>query len=277
MMAERLHEWPLVLFTTLVVGGAGLLAASALAGDQRSGLAALAALGLGFAVSLAHLGRPLRAPLAVRRAGQSRLSDEIVAGGATWLCGAAWLLAASHHAVGPAVATAARTAALAAPIALLVVVGLLYRLPAQQTWRGWATVAPAVAGLAFGVVAVTVLSAAPAPPWVTPAAAWLVVTDAALTLARWRGLQRHRTMGVPVHEAIFARRHVLLAARLALFDAVPILLAAGLPTAAGSAGPVAVMAAGLLLDRLLFYGLAVRRTTQAELMRAERAIERLGH
>ncbi len=81
-----MHEWPLVLFTSLAVPAAGMYAAALIADAAalplrtpmylRAVAAALLAGGLVF--SFLHLGRPRRAPLALVRAGRNFLSTEIV-------------------------------------------------------------------------------------------------------------------------------------------------------------------------------------------------------
>ncbi len=108
MNAHRFHEWPLVVFTTLAIMGAGLLTAplvavivaqSAAAASPLL-LAGAAMLAAGLAVSLAHLGQPQRSPLALARTGRSRLSNEIVLASATVTAGilaAVFPFPSSHH------------------------------------------------------------------------------------------------------------------------------------------------------------------------------------
>ena len=94
--AGSFDEWPLVIFTTLGVTGAGLLAtpllAWAAAGTSAPATVSLrwgaALLALGLAVSLAHLGRPLGAPRAVSGLGRSLLSAEVVAATLATIVGA---------------------------------------------------------------------------------------------------------------------------------------------------------------------------------------------
>jgi hypothetical protein len=67
---------------------------------------------------------------------------------------------------------------------------------------------------------------------------------------------------------MFERRRTLVALRFALVDVVPaVLLLAGHPSVAGIA-----LAAGVLVDRLTFYGTACARTTEAEIAAIEAAI-----
>jgi anaerobic dimethyl sulfoxide reductase subunit C len=95
MNADRFHEWPLVVFTTLAVMGAGLLTApliAAIVGPSAAAaspvvLAGTALLAAGLLVSLAHLGQPQRSPMALARVGRSRLSNEVLLASATLAAG----------------------------------------------------------------------------------------------------------------------------------------------------------------------------------------------
>ena len=282
MMRRIPHEWPLVAFSSLAVAGAGTLAVGALvsaAGRPASALGArlageaplatgLVLLGLGLAVSVIHLGRPLRAGLALSRIGASPLSNEVAAVGLTMALAVAALAAPDPTGV----ALAVRYALAFAAALLLVTIGLVYRLGGQRSWRGAAVLAPPVAGLAFGAVAGELIApslggplAALQPLTRLDAAIALIALDFAVTCRRWRLLRRPASPLEAVHPAAFARRHVLFAVRVLLFDAAPLLL-----LAAGAAGAaVGAMAAGLVVDRAAFYGLALRRTTEAEVASAE--------
>ena len=261
----RLHEWPLVLFTTLAIMGAGLLATPLLAAIV-SGTPAVAwalmpvgalLLAAGLAVSLAHLGRPARAPLAARAIGRSRLSTEAVTGGLTLLVG-------GTAALLPYVSPILDLAAALCAIAFLVSLGLVYSLPGQQTWRGAVVAMPLTMGLGFGAVAL-------AGMWdqatvaVGGVAAAVLAADVALLLFRRLAIAWPREPFAPRHPAIFANRQWWLAARLILIDLLPGgLVLAGLPK--GAAGALAL---GILVDRLSFYGLAAQATTEAEIGRVE--------
>ncbi len=265
--AGLFHEWPLVVFTTLAIVGAGLLATPLVAwlAADTPNLAVDAApwgsalLGAGLVISTAHLGRPLRAPLASQGLGRSRLSAEAVVAGLALLLGIA---TASLPHLSPALGLAAAAAA----IALLVTLGLVYNLPGQQTWRGAVVWMPLTTGLAFSAVALIALRGATTVA--TGVAAAAVAADTALLLSRQRLLARPTIPLAPRYPSVFARRRPILAARLALVDALPACcLLAGLPE-----GAVGLLGLGILVDRVGFYGFASQHTTEAEVGRVEAVI-----
>jgi len=259
------HEWPLVVFTTLAIAGAGLLAtplfAWAIAGTPAPAAGALPwgtlLLGAGLAVSLAHLGKPLRAPLAPLGLGRSRLSAEIVVAGVALLCGAA---AAIFHYVSPVLDIAAALAA----VAFLVALGLVYSLPGQLTWRGAVVGMPLSSALGFGAVSLAALWG-DAVVAVGALAAVALAADTGLLILRRSALVFPRSPLSPRYPAVFARLQSVLAARFLLVDVLPgFCLLAGLPALAAG-----LLALGILVDRLSFYGLACQHTTEAEVARVE--------
>jgi DMSO reductase anchor subunit len=247
------REWPLAVFTTLAVLGAGLLTAplvELLAGPpalaaSRLLLPGMALMAAGLVVSLAHLGRPRRSPLALARVGRSRLSNEVGAAAAT-------LAAAAFAIAFPSLSPIAPLLASLAAVAFLVTLGLVYALPGQLAWRGAATWTPVVLGLGFGTLALAAVR--DGGVWtVAPVAAIVLVADASLFIARWSGVER------------IAGRLAFTAMRLLLVDILPAVLAiAGLPKAAAGA-----LGLGVLADRLSFYLLAAQHTTEAEIAQVE--------
>jgi DMSO reductase anchor subunit len=263
--ASVFHEWPLIVFTALAILGAGLLAtpifAWAIAGTPAPAAGALPwgtlLLGAGLAVSPAHLGRPLRAPLAPLGLGRSRLSAEIVFAGVALLCGAA---AAIFHYVSPLLDIAAALAA----VAFLVTLGLVYSLPGQLTWRGAVAGMPLSSGLGFGAVSLAGLWG-DAVVAVGSLAAPALAVDTGLLVLRRAAIVYPRAALSPRYPALFANRQLLLSARFTLVDILPgICLLAGLPALAAG-----LLALGILVDRLSFYGLACQHTTEAEVTRIE--------
>lgn len=263
--ASSFHEWPLVVFTTLAVIGAGLLATPLLsfvaagtpapaAPSVRWGALLLAS---GLAVSLAHLGRPLRAPLVSSGLGRSRLSAEVVAAVVATLLGAT---AAFFPYVSPILDIATALAA----IALLVTLGLVYALPGQQTWRGVVVWIPLTSGLGFGAVGLAA-SWGEAVTAVGAVAAVALAADTALLIVRRLALVWPPAPLAPRYPTMFARLQTLLFTRLALVDILPgCCLLAGLRWTA-----VVLLALGILVDRVGFYGLAAQRTTESEVGRVE--------
>jgi DMSO reductase anchor subunit len=263
--ASAFHEWPLVVFTTLAIMGAGLLATPLLAW-LVAGTPAPAAfairwgallLGAGLLVSLAHLGRPLRAPLAPRGIGRSRLSAEIVVGGLALVLGIVTALL-------PYVSPVLDVATAAAALAFLATLGLVYSLPGQQTWRGAVVWMPLSSGLGFAAMSLATIWGE-AVIAIGAVAAVALAADTGLLIVRRLALEWPPTPLAPRYPAIFGRRHLLLASRFALVDILPgCCLLAGLP-----AGAAALLGLGILADRIAFYGFASQHSTEAEVARVE--------
>ena len=267
--AGAFHEWPLVVFTTLAVMGAGTLTAPLVAAvAARSSAAAepvmlpgALLLAAGLLVSLAHLGRPGRAGLAAVRVGRSWLSTEVVLGGLAMLSGL--LVGLRPHAMPTVTLTAGVLAVL-----FLATLGLVYRLPGQQTWRGAVVFVPLTTGLGFGALTL-------AAAWdgavlsVGAVAAVILAADTVLFAVRRFTLAWPRRPFVPQHPSLYEQRNLLLAARFVLVAAVPgVLVLNGLPK--GAAGSLGL---GILLDRLMFYGFAAQHTTEAEIASVEDALD----
>ncbi len=259
------HEWPLVVFTTLAITGAGLLATpfvawlaagttAPAAGAVRLGVLLLAA---GFAISTVHLGRPFRAPLAAVGVGRSRLSAEIVVASIALVLG---LVTALLPQAPPVLGLATATGALA----LLVTLGLVYALPGQQTWRGAVVWMPLTSGLGFSTVA---FGATWSGPFVAIgiAAVGILAADAALLAARRMSLVRPAAPLAPRYPSVYSSRDLILLSRLALVDILPACcLLAGLPAVAAG-----LLGLGILVDRIAFYGFASQHTTEAEVDQVE--------
>jgi DMSO reductase anchor subunit len=263
--AHAFHEWPLVVFTTLSILGAGLLAtplfAWAIAGTPAIAAEALPwgalLLGAGLLVSIAHLGRPLRAPLAATGLGRSRLSAEVVLAGLALAIGG---ITAALPYVSPVLDVLTGVAA----VSFLAALGLVYRLPGQHTWRGAVVWTPLSSALGFGAVSLAGIWGE-ALVAIGAAAAVALAADTGLLVLRRAAIDHPRMPTTPRYPSLHARRELLLGARLALVDILPgLCLFAGLPR--GAAG---VLALGILVDRLAFYGLASQHTTEAEIAHVE--------
>ena len=266
--AGAFHEWPLVVFTTLAILGAGLMAAPLIAwlvsGTTAAALDCIRLgaplLGAGLAVSTAHLGRPFRAPLSAAGFGRSRLSTEIVVAGTALALGIV-------EALLPQASPVLGLTTAAAALALLVTLGLVYALPGQQTWRGAVVWMPLTSGLAFATVAFGATSSGPLVA-TGMAAAGILAADAALLAARRMSLVRPEAPLAPRYPSVFARRDLVLLSRLALVDILPAgCMLAGLPAVAAG-----LLGLGILLDRIAFYGFASQHTTEAELLQVEQII-----
>lgn len=260
-----IDEWPLVVFTTLAIMGAGLLTTPFIAWTSGQPVAAVQPVLWwapflivgGVLVSQAHLGQPWRASLAARGLGTSRLSAEIVV--LVLLVGPAMLLVARPHSseILPPL-----SAALA--LVFLLTLGAVYALRGQEAWRGAVAFTPLTLGLGFGALA---LSAT----WdgailtVGSVAAVILAADTALVIVRRFALMYPKRPMAPAYPPLFARRHQLLTARVVLADLLPgLFVFASLPALATTS-----LALGLLVDRVAFYGLAAQHTTEAEIAAVE--------
>jgi DMSO reductase anchor subunit len=274
---REMHEWPLVVFTALAIPGAGVFAARLLAelvhlAPAHTDLvlaAATIALFTGLVASLAHLGRPLRAPLAVRRAGRNALSTEIALALALLLVALLALLPATPPARRGAFDDAAGVLALG----LLATLGLVYFLPARWPWHSTLVATPTCAGLAVGTVSL----ACAGNPQIVPIALVALLADGAIFALPWTARVaapgrtvpcRRVPLVAPDHPAIFARRQALVALRILLVDLGPAaFLLARFPLAA-----VITILAGVLVDRFTFYGMAAGRSTESQIARVEAVI-----
>jgi DMSO reductase anchor subunit len=267
-VTRPLHELPLVAFTTLAIAGAGMLAAwpigvlTGLEGDAgRDGRWAALLLVLSLVVSLAHLGRTRRFPLALRGVGRSALTTEVILVTAT-LASAVGL--ALVHAYGEPWLPWMRAGSALLGSVFLVSLAVVYRVPGTPTWNGAALAAPLAGGWLFGAV----WHAAFAPlPLVAPALG-LVGLDALLLVARWQAVATAR--GLPAHPHAFARRSHLFLLRFIVLD-----VATSILVLLDAHAAIVAAAAGLTLERLTFYALAVRTTIESEVEEVEGLIETL--
>ncbi len=273
----RLHELPLVVFTALATAGAGIgvaqLLTSLLLGSpwvpSRTALGLMAGMtAAGLLVSLRHLGRPLRGSRALSRLGGSSLSNEV---GLVSLLAVTASLAVALPGNWPGRDVLVLTALLCSPLTL-VALGWVYRLPGQLTWRSPAAVAqPLASGSAFGLLLLRAVQSGATAAMASPLAVGALLLEALLFLARGRSLGRLAARGEASHPGIMARRRGLLWLRISASNLVPCLATiVGHPSVA-----VLSMGIGLLLDRLLFYGLAVKASTEGEVARVERMLRGL--
>jgi len=267
------HELPLVLFTALTIAGAGIgvahLGFSVLGWAPwipprwvRVAMGGLFAGGLLFSVG--HLGKPLRGSLALARFGKSPLSNEIVGVGVA-LGGSllALFLPSDHTFLGPA-----SIVAMVSSVLVLLALGHVYRLGGQHAWMGPVLVHPLVLGLGLGSVAL--LGALPAGVQVRGELLILslLFLDGLLVWERTGRLSASLRKGTPVQPGFMRLRWAALSLRVMLGVLVP----AG-ALLWGEAGLALVsLSLNLLLDRLLFYGLAVRETTRSGILKVDEAL-----
>ena len=266
-MSRQTGHGPLVVFTSLAVAGAGLIVAAACVeiANHHAFLPAIIAgvllQALGLAVSLGHLGQKRRAALAVRGAGRSALSNEVLMAPQALAWGA---LVVGMTAWGRPSSTVTIIAGFV-NAAFLVSIGLVYRLRGQETWRGASVLTPLTGGCAFGAIANQALS-------VTGGALntvlLLVAVDAVVFGRRWREVAAIRIPAARLADSGMPHRGRLLGARFFLLDVLPFLLVFAWPTPIAAA----VAAAGLVVDRIAFYALALQRTTEHEIAAVEEVL-----
>jgi DMSO reductase anchor subunit len=265
-------DLPLVLFTSFAIMGAGVAGALPLlwiaAGSVHwpgDGITsgALALTGGGLLLSLLHLGRRTRAPLALAGVHRSPLSREVLL--VTVLPAS---LAAALTGV-PAIVEIARPTAVVTSLLLLTAIGLVYRLGGQVTWRGAAVPAPLILGLLWGVLLHA--SAATVPVEALSSVVYLLIAlDVIVTESRWKRIEEMHSVGETRNREAFTRRRSHLKVRIVLVD----LLGAGcflleLPVIA-----LIVVTAGVMIDRWFFYALGIQQNTVAEVRRVEAIIRK---
>ncbi|MBT8396759.1 MAG: dimethyl sulfoxide reductase anchor subunit [Gemmatimonadetes bacterium] len=267
------HELPLVLFTALATGGAGMgLAHLGMAflgwvpwipSTEVSGVFT-ALLGVGLLFSVGHLGRPLRGPLALVRVGKSPLSNEVLFVSLALAAGIFGLAMPAGHALKSPMALGAAMAS----VPVLVALGFVYRLSGQLTWRGTAPFHPLVLGAGFGMT--LLLGSLPLGAQARGELLVLLVLliDGLLVWERsWRIANALRS-GLPSHPGLMDQRGSALVLRVLLGNLLPaVALLSGWRELAGFS-----LFLNLFFDRFLFYGLAVRHTTESEVMKVEAAL-----
>jgi DMSO reductase anchor subunit len=267
------HELPLVLFTALAIGGAGvgtahltlfLLGWVPLAPAMRVMALLGVLLGVGLLFSVGHLGRPFRSALALFRIGRSPLSNEVLVVGVALAASLVSLaLPAGHFLVVPLTVTA-----LVSSVLTLLALGLVYRLPGQLTWGGPVLAQPLVLGVAFGLT--VLLGALPAGTRARGELLILLIllVDGLLVWERTRRTAGVLNRGVPTHPRFLGQRGSAVILRILMGILLP---AAALLWGRSELAGIFLFL-NLFLDRFLFYGLAVRCGTEAEVERAETAL-----
>jgi DMSO reductase anchor subunit len=262
---------PLVAFSGLAVPAAGTLIGLALlvpaagAGPEAvraAALGAAVALAAGLVLSLGHLGRRERMLLALRGLGRSRLSAEVGLAGLTLVTALAVAASAGPGTSPPPplLLSLGGTAGLL----LLAALAWVYALPAQPAWNGPAIPAPVLLGLAWGLLTVPELLTGPPFDPTAPLAA-VLGTDLICFVLRLRRIRRSVAGATAAWPHLMRRRAALALLRLAVVDLLPFSLAA----AGAVVAAVGVLATGIFLERVLFYGFALKQTTEAEVDRME--------
>ena len=200
-------------------------------------------------ISLLSGLRPVPASARGARSGRPRCECETASAIA---CSTAPAATAGHAAGTP------HTKKIAWAAIYLLSIGLVYRIPGQLSWLGAAVFTPLTAGAAFGAVAMHAGLERAASGGLPPIALLAAIADATVFAFR-----------AGVFKPGSARRPGLSLARFLLLDVLPsnLLFLGAAPVA------VAVAAAGVALDRWLFYAGGIQHTTEVEVARVEAAIE----
>jgi DMSO reductase anchor subunit len=263
-MSRPAGHGPLVAFTSLAIAGAGVIVAAAYLEVVHHHLfppalvAGVLLQALGLAVSIGHLGQKRRAALAMRGVGRSALSNEVLFAPVALACGA---LLTGMTVWGRPGTTAALIAGVVTALFLLSI-GLVYRVGGQKTWQGCSAFTPLTGGCAFGAVAIQSVSGGGG---VLGMVLLLVVIDSAVFAQRWREVAAIRIPAASLTGSGMSHRGRLLGARFVLLDVLPLFLLLAWPTPLAAV----VAAAGLLMDRVGFYALAVQHTTEHEVAAVE--------
>lgn len=268
------HELPLVLFTILGTAGAGvgtahllrfMLVGLPLALSWWEALLLSVFLAIGAMVSTGHLGKPLRAPLALKRVGRSPLSTEVLALGLALGAGVAGLLLPAFLLIPASWLGPLGLLASFGAFAFLLALGSIYDLPGQQSWRGSVAYQPLVMGTALGMLLGDgrVHSEAALP--LALAFALLLVLDGLLALRRVGNFRRGQRIAAPVYASLAPLGVRLLWTRIILaLILTPLCLFLGwAPLALGT------LSLALALDRVAFYFMALKVTTESEVARVE--------
>jgi DMSO reductase anchor subunit len=271
---SRFHEAPLVVFSALTAAGAGTALTHlifSLAGladwTPSSSVPRLVAvlMGIGLLVSMAHLGRPGGISDALRGTGQSPVSNEVVA--LSVALGGAVLLALLPN--GSTVFAFVWTLTVTACGGTLFLMGVVYRIPGRPGWGGSMILHPTIVGMIAGWFLWRLAVPGPMPVPFFAILILLVLADLGITFRRASVLASDRRMAEPEHPSIFQIRFRLLILRCLLLDLLPLLLAAMEQWRLATLS----LGIGVLLDRTLFYGLALQETTEAEIARVEGLLE----
>lgn len=278
-VGPHFHEFPLVLFTTLGIAGAGVGSAHLLqvavggaapALSPHEGVILTVSLLVGVVLSAGHLGKPLRGHLALKGLGRSPLSNEILALGIALGAGVLglllregvlpWTVPGAGYLLGPVGLLASLGS-----VAFLLALGILYSLPGQLSWRGPAVGHPLVLGTAWGLL-LGLGGSQPLGDSTFPTLLGVVLAaDGALVILRMRSLWRDRGVGEASYPQLRPWGTWGLGARLLLSGLVaPLTLLSGWWSAA-----VLALSLALFLDRMAFYALAVVKTTESEVARVE--------
>ncbi|HCR3445044.1 TPA: dimethyl sulfoxide reductase anchor subunit family protein [Morganella morganii] len=276
-MGSGIHEWPLMFFTTIgqSVAGAFIVMAAVLLSGKLSpelnrkvhysmfGLWVL--MGVGFLLSMMHMGTPLRAFNAFNRLGSSSLSNEIAAGSVFFAAGGFYWLLAVLNKMPAALGKLWLLVVMVLAVVFIYAIPQVYQIATVPTWyTPYTTVHFVLTALLGGPVLAALLlriagfdlrctSWLPLVGIVALVASAVAVTSQAFDLAFIRSSVQSASALVPEFGLYMGWRLVLLALGLTCWI-LPLVKRTNPPVIMMLIGFVLVLS-GEIIGRGIFYGL----------------------
>lgn len=276
-MGSGIHEWPLMFFTTLgqsVAGAFIIMAAVLLSGKltpemnrkvhySMFGLWIL--MGIGFLLSMMHMGTPMRAFNAFNRLGGSSLSNEIAAGSVFFAAGGFYWLLAVLNKMPAALGKLWLVVVMILAVVFIYAIPQVYQIATVPTWNTpYTTIHFVLTALLGGPLLAALLlrmagfdlrciSWLPVVSIIALVASVIAVTAQGFDLGGIRSSVQNASALVPEFGMFMGWRLVLLALGLACWI-LPLVRRANPPVIMMLAGFVLVLG-GEIIGRGIFYGL----------------------
>jgi Tat-targeted selenate reductase subunit YnfH len=274
-MGSGWHEWPLVIFTVFgqCVAGALIVCGAAWFNEKeeaardrlvRSMFFLWLVMGIGFMASVLHLGSPLRAFNSLNRIGSSALSNEIAAGSLFFAVGGFWWLLSVLRKMPVALGKIWLMVSMALGIVFIWAMTRVYQIDTVPTWyTGYTTLAFFLTALVSGPLFAALLLRASKIPFngargtsISVLALFAIVAIIVLQsnqLATIQSAVQQASALVPDYGSLQVWRIALIAAGLGCW--ICPLVRRKDPQFAGLAVGLALVIAGELIGRGVFYGL----------------------
>lgn len=276
-MGSGIHEWPLMFFTTLgqsVAGAFIIMAAVLLSGKltpemnrkvhySMFGLWVL--MGIGFLLSMMHMGTPMRAFNAFNRLGSSSLSNEIAAGSVFFAAGGFYWLLAVLNKMPAALGKLWLVVVMILAAVFIYAIPQVYQIATVPTWNTpYTTIHFVLTALLGGPLLAALLlrmagfdlrciSRLPVVSIIALVVSVIAVTAQGFDLGGIRSSVQNASALVPEFGMFMGWRLVLLALGLACW-VLPLVKRANPPVIMMLAGFVLVLG-GEIIGRGIFYGL----------------------
>lgn len=276
-MGSGIHEWPLMFFTTLgqsVAGAFIIMAAVLLSGKltpemnrkvhySMFGLWVL--MGIGFLLSMMHMGTPMRAFNAFNRLGSSSLSNEIAAGSVFFAAGGFYWLLAVLNKMPAALGKLWLVVVMILAVVFIYAIPQVYQIATVPTWNTpYTTIHFVLTALLGGPLLAALLlrmagfdlrciSWLPVVSIIALVVSVIAVTAQGFDLGGIRSSVQNASALVPEFGMFMGWRLVLLALGLACW-VLPLVRRTNPPVIMMLAGFVLVLG-GEIIGRGIFYGL----------------------